>query len=309
MTIAQIPVEEEDRFDSSSLPLVSIVTPSFNQGRFIERTIQSVLAQDYPHIEYIVVDGMSSDETRNVLQKYQTRISRVIHEPDAGQSHALNKGFQTANGTVLAWLNSDDCYSSALAVSQAVSCLSKQGCDLVYGRRRYIDAAGYQIPKIRPFRKFSLEALKQWDYIPQECCFWTKQAYGQAGGFLDEAYEIAMDYELWLRMLKSGARFQAVNRFFGLYRLHAEAKSASKWQSTGLDEVASIQKKYCEGTLSPLEMHVASVDYYTGFRLSRIPVLKDIGSLAWSLLEKSQYVMSNGAPLDAWTYATGNGSS
>jgi len=303
MKISPTAAKKTDMLNTgSSQPLVSIVTPSFNQGRFIERTIRSVLAQDYPRIEYIVVDGMSSDETGSVLQKYEPQITRVIREPDSGQAQALNKGFEAASGTILAWLNSDDCYFSASTVSEAVSYLTSQPCDFVYGRRQHIDETGYRIPKVRPFRQFSSETLKMWDYIPQECCFWTSQAYQQAGGYLDEAYEIAMDYELWLRMLKHGARFLAVDQFFGLYRHHAEAKSASKWQSTGLNEVASIQRKYCERTLSPREMHVASVDHYTGIKLSRIPMLSIIGSTIWSLMEKSNVAATKESlPLDCWT--------
>lgn len=286
-------------------PLVSIVTPSLNQGRFIERTIRSVLAQDYPRIEYIVVDGMSDDETSNVLKEYEPYITKIIREPDTGQANAINKGFKAANGEILAWLNSDDCYFSASTVSDAVSFLrSRPDCDLVYGRRKFIDADGHHIAKIRPFREFSYDILKRWGYIPQECCFWTTQIYERAGGFVDESYDVAMDYELWLRMLKNGAHFVSLNQFLGLYRAHPEAKSIAKWRSTGLAEVATVQTRYCERTSTPFQMNVTSVDYYSGIKCTNShPILSGVRNAIWAVLESGLAMIRNGTPLDRWTYS------
>jgi Glycosyltransferases, probably involved in cell wall biogenesis len=287
-------------------PLVSIVTPSRNQGKFIERTIRSVLAQNYPHIEYIVVDGMSSDETTNILKKYEPYITRIIREADTGQSNALNKGFQAATGEILAWLNSDDCYSSDSAVSEVVPFLGDNACDLVYGRRKHIDAQGNGVAFARPFRQFSYDTLKRWGYIPQECCFWTSEIYQRAGGFVDETYKMAMDYELWMRMLKNGARFLAVDRQVGFYRVHSESKSVANWKTKGLQEVARVQTEYCETVLTPQEMHLASIDYYTGIQCSHVPIFNTIVGALWSLMEKRVVPFKGSMPLDGWTYGDAN---
>lgn len=246
---------------------------------------------------------MSSDDTTNILKKYEPYITRIIREPDAGQANALNKGFQTATGEILAWLNSDDCYSSESAVSEAVSFLGNNACDLVYGRRKHIDADGYHVSIPRPFRPFSYDALTRWGYIPQECCFWTNEIYQRSGGFIDETYKMAMDYELWMRMLKNGARFLAVDRQVGFYRIHSKSKSVANWQSTGLPEVARVQNQYCDRALSPLDMHHTSLDYYTGLNLSHHPFLRRLRDAVWSLVERSlKYTCDRRSPLDSWVY-------
>jgi len=283
-------------------PLVSIITPSFNQAKFLERTIRSVLAQDYPRIEYIVLDAMSDDETPRVLQKYERFITKIIREPDSGQAEAINKGFKIASGNILTWINSDDCYSSSAVVSKAVAALTeKPQFDLVYGRRKHIDEQGYLV-LVRPFREFSYEDLKLSCYLPQECCFWTRELYERAGGFVDETYNFAMDYELWMRMLQNGAKFLALKDFFGLYRLHENAKSVAQWETLGLREIPRVYQKYCDKVLSPGEMYDAYLDYYAGFNRFRNPRLERTREMISSALEKIQAASNGLGPLDNWMF-------
>jgi|AGTN01.2.fsa_nt_gi Glycosyltransferases, probably involved in cell wall biogenesis len=289
-------------FDGGNLPLVSIVTPSFNQASFLERTIRSVLAQDYPRIEYIVIDAMSNDGTARVLQKYEQFITNIVREPDNGQSDAIDKGFKMASGDILTWINSDDCYCSSTVVSKAVAAFrDNPEYDLVYGRRKYIDENGHLV-LVRPFRRFSYEDLKLSCYLPQECCFWSREIYSRAGGFIDQSYSFAMDYELWMRMLENGASFLAIKDFFGLYRLHENAKSVAQWETIGLKEIPRVYERYCEKVLSPGEMYDAYLNYHAGFNRFRNPRLERTRELLSSAIEKIQAASNGFGPLDNWTF-------
>lgn len=185
-------------------PLVSIVTPSLNQGRFIEATIRSVLSQQYPRIEYIVVDGGSTDSTLDVLRRYDGRL-RWISEPDRGQSDAINKGFRMARGQILAWLNSDDTYLPG-AVSGAVEHFSQHPeCGMVYGEGYLIDEGGGVIrrfPATEPFNLWKLVHVI--DYILQQTAFFRREVL-EAVGYLDERLNWGMDWDLFIRI---GKRFR-----------------------------------------------------------------------------------------------------
>ena len=203
--------------------LVSIITPSYNQGRFIEETINSVLGQDYPNIEYIVVDGASTDETLSVLKRYENRL-KWISEKDRGQSDAINKGFAMATGDVLAWLASDDTYFPG-AISKAVEALqSDNKIGLVYGKGRYIDEAGRPLGEY-PTEVFDYERLAVSNYICQPSAFFTKEALKTCGG-VDTGLTFAMDYDLWMRMAKR-VGFEYVEEYFSNFRLHKESKTVS----------------------------------------------------------------------------------
>jgi glycosyltransferase involved in cell wall biosynthesis len=175
---------------SAALPKVSIVTPSYNQGWCIERTILSVLKQDYPNIEYIVMDSDSTDETGKVLDKYENDIDIIVRKKDKGQSDALNRGFQMATGDILAYLNSDDCYASSRVVSDAVKELTRYDqTDLVYGMRYFIDREGYFI-RSWTFREFDDDLLRVVCYLPQECAFWKRTIYEASGNYVDDTLQV-----------------------------------------------------------------------------------------------------------------------
>jgi glycosyltransferase involved in cell wall biosynthesis len=205
------------------LPLVSVVTPSFNQGAFIEETVRSVQEQDYPRIEHIVVDGGSTDGTIAVLRRHAH--VRWVSEPDRGQADAVNKGFAMARGEIFGWLNSDDLYLPG-AISAAVEILIESRCGLVHGGWRRIDENGHVINEVAavPF-----DLRRQLDYanlVAQPGALFTREAFETVGG-LDVSYRYAMDYELFLRI---GARFEVrhVDRVLGAYRYHRDSKTVAE---------------------------------------------------------------------------------
>ena len=205
-------------------PLVSIVTPSFNQGRFLEETIQSVLSQDYPHIEYMVVDGGSTDGSVEIIRRYQDRLAWWVSETDQGQTDAINKGFARANGDILAWINSDDTYQPG-AVSEVVSFFeSHPEVGMVYGDANLIDEQGQLLGRF-PARQTDYRRLRRgYVHIPQQAAFFRTSLWRQVGP-LDPSFYFAMDYDLWVRLAKiSNLKYQP--RLWANFRLHGQGKSA-----------------------------------------------------------------------------------
>ena len=203
------------------LPLVTIVTPSYNQGRFIERTIQSVLSQDYPHLEYLVLDGGSRDETVDILKKYSHRL-RWVSRKDRGQSDAINQGLKAANGEILAYLNSDDTYTPG-AIRRAVAHLvSHPSCDLVYGQGWHIDDEDRYLESY-PTEAFDSERLASRCFICQPTAFWRRGLHDKIGYF-DEDVHFVMDYEFWMRAAKV-ARIAMLNEYQAHSRLWEDNKT------------------------------------------------------------------------------------
>ncbi|HSM25209.1 MAG TPA: glycosyltransferase family 2 protein [Anaerolineaceae bacterium] len=207
-------------------PLVSIITPSFNQAIFLERTILSVLNQDYPHIEYIIMDGGSTDGSVEIVKKYEDKISHWQSEKDLGQTDAINKGFSKANGQIFAWLNSDDTYETN-AVSQAVEYLiDHPEVGMVYGDCNFIDANDRIIGKFNA-KQTNYEKLKTgYVHIPQQASFWRAELWHQVAP-LDPSIYFAMDYDLWLRLAKI-SKIVYSPKLWANFRLHGEAKSISE---------------------------------------------------------------------------------
>jgi glycosyltransferase involved in cell wall biosynthesis len=205
------------------LPLVSIVTPSFNQGRFIRDSIESVLSQDYPRLEYICMDGGSTDETLDILRGYGDRLTwRSL--PDLGQADAINAGFRQARGEILGWLNSDDTYEPG-AVKAAVQHLAAHSdTAVVYGDAHYINQQNAVIGTY-PTEDFSMDRLAQACVICQPTAF-IRRAALEAVGMLDPTLHYCMDYDLWIRV---GRRFriERINRFLANSRRYPGSKSFS----------------------------------------------------------------------------------
>lgn len=208
---------------SDSAPLVSVVTPSFNQARFLEQTLQSVLAQDYPHVEYLVVDGGSQDGSQEILQQYDSRLAWWTSEPDLGQTDAINKGFDRARGEILAWINSDDTYLPH-AVGEAVAFFQDHPeVGMVYGDADFIDEAGRVVGRFDA-RQTSYRRLRRGGvYIPQQASFFRASLWQEVGP-LDPSFYFAMDYDLWLRLARI-APLRYVPRLWANFRLHGEAKT------------------------------------------------------------------------------------
>jgi glycosyltransferase involved in cell wall biosynthesis/GT2 family glycosyltransferase len=210
-------------YAASAPPLVSIVTPSFEQGRFIRRTIESVLSQDYPHVDFRVVDGGSTDETLEVLKSYGDRFPWVS-EKDRGQTHAINKGLAQAKGQILSYLNSDDILRPG-AVSRVVKhFLTRPACDLVYGRDAYVDVEENFLGWF-PTAEFSFEKLIENCCISQPAAFWRDRIMAEAGPFDENLYSV-MDYEYWMRLDRAGALIEYVPELLASTRIHPEAKTS-----------------------------------------------------------------------------------
>ena len=208
----------------NELPLVSIVTPSFNQVAYLEDTIRSVLEQDYPNIEYIVIDGGSTDGSVEIIRKYADRIAHWVSEKDRGQTDAINKGFAAAHGSILAWLNSDDIYQPG-AVSQAVEFLeSHPDIGVVYADLDFIDGNGMNIGRF-PAAQTDLARLRRgYVHIPQPSVFFRANLWRRIGP-LDPTFYFAMDYDLWVRLAAITELRYLPGRTWASFRLHAGAKT------------------------------------------------------------------------------------
>lgn len=211
-------------------PRVTVVTPSFNQAQYLEATIRSVLEQDYPNLEYIVVDGGSTDGSVEIIKKYAHRLAWWVSEPDRGQSHAINKGLSRATGDVIAYLNSDDYYLPGTLRAVVEYATANPGVDLIHGTCRYVDVAGHAIGRQTARISRYDEAIDLWDVwwnrrqLVQPEVFWTRRI-AERVGLLREDLHYVMDYEYWLRILRAGARVERVDRELTCFRFTPEQKS------------------------------------------------------------------------------------
>jgi len=207
-----------------ALPTVSIITPSFNQARYLESTIQSVLTQDYPRIEYMIVDGGSTDGSVDILKKYADKLAWWVSEKDKGQTDAINKGFARATGGILAWLNSDDTYEPR-AVGEAVKyLLDHPEVGMVYADCNYIGEDGQVLGKF-PAAQTDYARLRQgYVHIPQQTMFFRAELWKQVGP-LDPSFYFAMDYDLWTRIAAKTEIKYLAGQTWASFRMHASGKS------------------------------------------------------------------------------------
>jgi len=213
-----------DSVDITSKPLVSIVTPSFNQGEFIEETIKSVLCQTYKNIEYIIMDGGSSDNTVQVLEKYSKYI-KWVSEPDKGQTDAINKGLKIAKGDYFCYLNSDDTFEIDAIDNMLKYLQSHQEVSLVYGDADYIDKNG-GVTSAYETHEWDFVKFKGHCFICQPSTMWRKETL-TTFGYFDESLHYIMDYEYWLRIANNGGLIHYFPRKISNSRLYEETKTMS----------------------------------------------------------------------------------
>jgi len=257
-------------------PRITIVTPSFRQGEFIERTISSVLSQDYPNLEYVVQDGGSTDDTCEVLQTYTNRLARWESKRDKGQSDAINLGFQNTTGEIMAYLNSDDILLPGSLAYVAKYFQDHPDVDVVYGHRVLIDEEDSEIGRwVMP--PHDNEVLSWTDYIPQETLFWRRSIWEKAGNRIDDSFQFAMDWDLLLRLRDAGAKMVRLPRFLGCFRVHAVQKTSAQIKDTGIKEMAKLRYR-CHGRyLPPREIRNNTLPYL--YRQGRYHWMYQLGLL------------------------------
>ena len=206
-------------------PTISVVTPSYNQGSFIEETIRSVLLQGYPSLQYIIMDGGSSDETLDVIRKYGTWL-HWVSERDRGQTDAINKGLRLATGELRAYLNSDDTYLPRSLQAIAAFMADDPECGLAYGDCEVVDEIGHSLGWL-PRHPFNLKrTVERGEFVPQQAAFWRLSAQGQAG-MLDDRLHFAMDYEFFIRLAKC-APVGYLPHPLAAFRMHGSSKTVSQ---------------------------------------------------------------------------------
>ncbi len=222
-------------------PIVSIVTPSYNQVQFLEETILSVINQSYPHIEYIIVDGGSTDGSVELIKKYEDRIDNWVSEQDQGQTDAINKGFERASGDIFAWINSDDTYQDG-AIQEAVEFLAgNPDVGMVYGDLNIINEGGEVIGTFNAKQTTYQRLRRGGVYIPQPAAFW-RACFWDIVGPLDPSFYFAMDYDLWVRLAKITTLKYYEGHTWANFRVHGESKTITA-DARCWDEMLRIHRR------------------------------------------------------------------
>ena len=255
--------------------LISVITPSYNQVDYLETTIKSVLAQDYKNLDYIIIDGGSTDGSVDIIKKYADQLSWWISEPDQGQADGINKGFKHANGEIVAWLNSDDLYLPG-AISSAITAF-KDDPDLgmVFGRAITIDHMGRPLNRLS-FGNWKLQDLMRFRIICQPAVFMQRTVLEQVG-YLDEKYHYMLDHHLWLRIAKN-SEIKYVDQLWAAARHHSTAKNVAQ-PTAFADEVYKI-----------LDCMEITPEFSSNFKSDRRKILGGANRLA------GRYLLDGGLP-------------
>ncbi|MBD1849820.1 glycosyltransferase [Cyanobacteria bacterium FACHB-502] len=220
----------DNRIGNSEYPRITIITPSYNQGQFIEETICSVLMENYPNLEYIITDGGSTDNSVEIIKKYEKHLAYWVSEPDRGQTHAINKGIARATGDILAYLNSDDYYLSGTLFKVAEYFRQFPQTDLLHGRCRYVNEQGEKIGEQFANIQSFAEIIDLWGIWWQERqfvqpeVFWSRRITEQIGHFREDLHYV-MDYEYWCRILKAGGVVGRLDAELTCFRFTSTQKS------------------------------------------------------------------------------------
>ncbi len=252
-------------------PKITIITPVYNQVKFIEKAVRSVVDQNYPNLEYIIVDGGSTDGTMEVINKYSDKITRIISEPDKGMYDALNKGFQLSTGEIMAYLNSDDMYHKGSLFIVAEIFQKFPEVEFMMGQKTSYDEndRGFITP-LRQWSKYDFYIQKSHGGIQQESTFWRRSLWELAGGYINTNYKLAGDCELWTRFLVDGkAKIHMTNALIGGFRVRKDQLSTNSdlYSKEVMQIYNGIQKS--EEEIKTLK----KISFYKKY-LTRIPVLR-----------------------------------
>lgn len=236
-----------------TFPRISIVTPTRNSERFVHHTLNSVIEQAYPDVEYIVQDGDSSDETLKILQAYLPWLSRLSSEKDSGMAQAINRGFSYATGDIMAYLNSDDLLLPGALNFVAYYFATHPDVDVLYGHRVVINVNNSEIGRwVLP--RHDGDVLSWADYVPQETMFWRRSIWDRIGASMDETFRFALDWDLLLRFREAGATFARVPRFLGAFRAHDEQKTSRELADLGSNEMKRLRERHAGRPVSGEEV-------------------------------------------------------
>lgn len=246
----------------TTIPKISIITPSYNQGKYLERTIRSVLEQNYPNLEYIIIDGGSTDTSVEIIKKYESKISYWVSEKDQGQSHAINKGFEKITGDIVAWINSDDWYEAGvfdeIVKNYKINPLGIWigDCTRHYEKKNKVWLLKPKIPTFQSLLRFWRKS-----FCPAQPSIFFPNAALKAAGLLDESLHYAMDLDLWIKMSRN-FKFYYVGKNLSNYLIHDDSKSGS---GDGFKKFRAEWKSVCFKHLKSAsfkEKILVYLDYY-----------------------------------------------
>ena len=226
---------------SGMYPRITVVTPSYNQARFLDATMRSVHDQGYPNLEHIVIDGGSDDGSVEIIERYADRLSYWVSEPDRGQTDALIKGFSRATGEICCWLNSDDLFEASTLAEVADYFQAHPAVDFAYGDSTWIDAAGLVLKPKKEHGWSRFVWMFDHNFIPQASAFWRASLYEKVGG-LDRRFDLAMDADLWIRFSEI-TRPRHVKRQWSRMRFYPEQKNTRLRAASGA-EGGEIRRRY-----------------------------------------------------------------
>jgi GT2 family glycosyltransferase len=259
--------------------LVSIITPSYNQAKYLEETIQSVLSQEYTSLEYIVIDGGSSDGSVDIIRRHSDRLAWWVSEKDSGQAEAINKGLSHAKGEILAWLNSDDYYLPGTILGVVKAFQDNPDAVLVYGNMLAVDEYG-QTTNLLKYNQLTIEDLLCFQIIGQPAVFFQRGALEKAGN-LDITYHCFLDHHLWLRMALQGPIIH-VDNTWAAARYHSQAKNRARAAEFGYEAFRILEEASQDKNLAPVMARVSRRAQASAHRVDARYMLD--GGQAWKSL-------------------------